>query len=374
MLNKALKILNNKKMKKIILSLSVVIFSLLAIAQNNISIPNVKQINYQPEERVWFARYGQFQLKFDYSVNGASFGLPQVKEQDSLIEKIKVCLDVALENKINVAIFPELSFSFKNNKRNKFLKYMENFSSEHDMIIIAGTFYDKNGVCKNATILPTGTYYTYKTRPSIFESSTLSGEGMVFSDTLHLFNTKYGRFLTLVCVDLISDDANYCVRSLSNKGMIDMLINIEYNPKSQEFMREASAMTVRHPLFVSLTNVSCHGAIEKYTWDGDEYGNTSVFGSVRTCFKEKIAQSLPSFYCVTDSIGKKGAQKAIIQTLPAYKSMLGIIDPGEEALLMYDINLRVIRTPQENNAPDQGYPTIKNIKKIDLKEKFKEQQ
>ena len=140
---------------------------------------------------------------------------------------------------------------------------------------------------------------------------------MAFSDTLHLFNTKYGKFLTLVCVDLISDDANYCVRDLSNKGMIDMLININYNPKSQEFMREASAMTVRHPLFVSLTNVSCHGEIEKYTWDGNEFGNTSVFGSVGHSFKKGIAESLPSFYCVTDTLKIEGKQKTIIQTHPA---------------------------------------------------------
>lgn len=359
-------------MKKIILSLSVFVLSLISVAQNDLGIPNVKQIEYQSEKEVWFARYGQFQLKFDYSVDGTPFGLPQVKEQDSLIRKMKICLDIALENKINVAVFPELSLSFKTNKHNKFVRYLEKFSSENDMIIIAGTYYDRTGICKNATILPTGTHYTYKIRPSIFESSTLSGHGMAFSDTLHLFNTKYGRFLTLVCVDLISDDANYCVRDLSNKGMIDMLININYNPKSQEFMREASAMTARHPLFVSLTNVSCHGKIVKYTWDGYEFGNTSVFGSIRNSFKEEIAESLPSFYCVTDSIEKEGKQKPVIQTHPAYKSMLGIINPGEESLLMYDINLRVIRTPQENNAPDQGYPTIKNIQKIDLKEAFKE--
>ncbi len=370
MLNK-IQTLDNKKMKKIILFLSVFFISLLSVAQKDISIPDLEQIEYQSENRVWFARYGQFQLKFDYSVDKTPFGLPQVKEQDSLIGKIKICLDIAKENKINVAIFPELSISLKNNKRKKLLRYLEKFSLENDMVIIAGTFYDKSGICKNATILPTGTHYTYKIRPSIFESSTLSGHGMTFSNTLHLFNTKYGRFLTLVCVDLISDDANYSVRNLSNKGMIDMLININYNPKSQEFMREASAMTVRHPLFVSLTNVSSYGKIEKYSWDGNEFGNTSVFGSIRANFKEEIAKSLPSFYYVTNSKKQSENQKPVIQTRPAYKSMLGIINPGEESLLMYDINLRVIRAPQVNNAPDQGYPTIKNIQKIKLEDKFK---
>ena len=132
-------------MKKIILSLSVFVLSLISVAQNDLGIPNVKQIEYQSEKEVWFARYGQFQLKFDYSVDGTPFGLPQVKEQDSLIRKMKICLDIALENKINVAVFPELSLSFKKNKHNKFVRYLEKFSSENDMIIIAGTFYDKTG-------------------------------------------------------------------------------------------------------------------------------------------------------------------------------------------------------------------------------------
>ena len=348
-------------MKTLSLITLILVINLISIAQNNLSVPKVKRVDYQSEQKVWFARYGQFQLEFDYSIDGTPFGLPLVKEQDSLIEKMKVCLDLAQENKINVVIFPELSLSYKKNKRLKFLKYLEDFASENDIIIVAGTFYDDEGICTNATILPSGICYTYKIRPSIFESSTIEGNGMAFSDTLHLFKTKYGNFVTLVCVDLISDDANYCVRDLSNKGMIDMLININFNPKSQEFMREASAMTMRHPLFVSLTNVASHGKIVKYTWDGNEFGNTSVFGSTRSNFKQEITKSLPDFYCVLDSIKR---------THPAYKSMLGIIDPGEETLLLYDINLRVIRAPEENNAPDQGYPTIKNIKKIDLKEKF----
>ena len=244
---------------------------------------------------------------------------------------------------------------------------METFSNQNDLIIIAGTFYDDNGKCKNATILPTGAIFTYKLRPSIFETSTLCGQGMALSDTLHLFKTKYGNFITLVCVDLISDDANYKVRELSNKGFIDILININFNPKSQEFMREASAITTRHPLFVSLTNVSNYGEIKKYTWDDDEYGNTSIFGSVQHNFTNDISKSLPSFYCVTDTINEGNQKKIITKTHPAYKSMLGVIDPGKEALILYDINLRVIRAPEENNAPDQGYPTIKNIEIIDIK-------
>jgi hypothetical protein len=330
-------------------------------------LPVVKEVEYQKGKKVWFARYGQFQLKFDFTAEKTPFGLPQVKDQDLQIEKLKNCLDTAVRYGLNVAIFPELTVSLKKGKRKKMVRFMEKVAADNDMIIVAGTFYDDNGSCKNAVVLPTGTVYSYKIRPSIFESSPLYGEGMAFGDTLFLFRTKYGNFMPLVCVDLISDDANYTVRNLANKRELDMLVNINFNPKSQEFMREASAMTVRHPLFVSITNVCCYGEVKKYSWDEDEYGNTSVFGSVDQGFKEKVAKSLPPFYTVTDTVsGENGIKKVVVQTHPAYKSMLGIVDPGREALLLYDINLRLIHTPQENNAPDQGYPVIKNIRTIDL--------
>ncbi|MCD4746259.1 MAG: hypothetical protein K8R58_08165 [Bacteroidales bacterium] len=353
-------------MRKLIFIGIGLILGIISIAQTNLSIPYITSIEYQSENKEWFAKYGQFQLKFDYTIDNTPFGLPQIYDQDLQINKIKKCLDIAKNKGINVVIFPELSISLKKNKRKKLVKYIEKFAFDNDMIIIAGTFYDDEGICKNVTVLPTGSVFTYKLRPSIFESSTKGGNGMSFSDTLHLFNTKYGDFLTLVCVDLISDDANYKVRELSNKGLLDMLINISFNPKSQEFMREASAITVRHPLFVCLTNVCCHGEIKKFTWDDNEYGNTSVFGSVRHNFKNEITNSLPPFYCVSDTLMENNKQKIITITHPAYKSMLRLVNPGEEALLLYDINLRVIRAPEENNAPDQGYPTIKNIEVIDI--------
>ncbi|MCP4552114.1 MAG: hypothetical protein GY834_08780, partial [Bacteroidetes bacterium] len=293
-------------MKKTTLVLLALTLALLSAAQVDFGIPKIKQIEYQPENKLWFARYGQFQFEFEYTVENTSFGLPQVKDQELQVEKIKKYLEMALAMKINVAIFPELSISLKEAERKNLINYLEEFSYKNDMIIIAGTFYDNLGKCKNATVLPTGTIYTYKIRPSIFESSTLGGNGMSFSDTLHLFNTKYGNFLTLVCVDLISDDANYKVRDLSNKGLLDILININFNPKSQEFMREASAIAARHPLFVSITNViNNKDAIDKFTWDKNEYGNTSIFGIVRRDFKEEIAESLPSFYCENDTNNKK---------------------------------------------------------------------
>ncbi|MGL4518977.1 MAG: hypothetical protein ACRCUJ_04495 [Phocaeicola sp.] len=341
-------------------TLLLILFSALALtggAQLTDGLPQLKFIDYEPEQRVWFARFGQFQLHFDYAFHPET-GLIVVKDADQQLKKIAHSLEVAKEKKLNVLIFPELSLSMEADLRNQAIAMLQHHATEQDAIIIAGTYYDEVRYCKNLTILPTATHHSYKLRPSIFEASPLSGQGMTPSDTLHVFRTKYGNLLTLVCVDLISDDLNYMARNLSNRGMIDMLININFNPKSQEFMREASSMSLRHPLFVSLTNVSLFQS--GGTYDGDEFGNSSLFGSIhQESHGLKIRSTLPDFYKTPDG--------TMLQ--PAYKNMLALVPPEVEGVLIYDLNLRMIRTPMENNAPDQGYPTVRNIEVVEWNKK-----
>ncbi len=344
----------------ILLAVAIIILFSIPSAPQTATIPKIKYIDYQSDNREWFVRYGQFQISFDYDINQTN-GLVLVKNQAAQLAKIRKCLNIAREKDIRVLIFPELTISLNDELRKTALELMEKYARDNDAIIISGTFYDENRHGKNAVILPTGIQYTYKTRPSIFEVSPLCGQGMISADELHVFRTKYGNFLVLVCVDLISDDANYTARYLSNKGFIDVLININYNPKSQEFMREASAMTTRHPLFATITNITKYQ--QRCTYDGDEFGNTALFGALNNdSLREKLIKDIPDCY--------KTADKKKLQ--PAYKNLIALINPEDEALLLYDINLRVIRPPKENNAPDQGYPTVKNIEIVSLIDKVLE--
>lgn len=342
-------------MKKILVAF-IVVFPFLSInGQFTPDFPEVAFIDYQSSSREWFVRCAQFQTFMEYSDNPEN-GLVMVKNPDSYCSKIISCLDIAKKYNVNILIFPEVSMSLPDTMRHRVVSVMEKFSRDNDAIIIAGTYFNEKRYSKNITILPSGTYESYKIRPSIYEVSTQMGKGMEGGDTLFVFRTKYGNFLPLMCVDLISDDANFVARSLSNKGMIDMLININYNPKSQEFMREASAICVRHPIFVSVTNITLFQ--KGGTYDGDEFGNTSLFGSINNHrLGKQILKNIPDFYKTPD---KK-------EILPPYKSMLGIVPPEMEGALIYDLNLRVVRTPRENNAPDQGYPTVKNIKVVPIK-------
>jgi predicted amidohydrolase len=282
-------------------------------------------------------------------------GLPFVSNPEKQIEKIKKCLDIAKNKNINVLILPECALSLQGEYRKSLLSYIKDFSKENDMVIIAGSFYDENRNSRTVLVLPDGVYLGYKIRPSKFEVSPFEGKGMQFADTLFVLKTKYGNILPLTCVDLISDDANYIARYLSNRGLIDFLVNINYNPASQEFMREASSLVLRHPLFVSITNVTVGKA---GCSDNDlEYGNSAVFGSISKEFQLSLIEKISDCY---KNYNKKSLQ-------PAYRTLLSHVNPEKEGILNYEINLRLIRTPAQTNAPDQGYPTIRNINIIDLK-------
>ena len=180
---------------------------------------------------------------------------------------------------------------------------------------------------------------------------------MVGGDTLYVFRTKYGNFLPITCVDLISDDVQYLARAQANRSQIDVLVNITYNPASWEFMREANALVKRHPVFVNLTNVSNPGKKIPDNSDfpdcpdtGGLYGNSSLFASLDRDLRKKIIAPIPS--CFKTPKGNLH---------PAYDSLIRQIDPDKEGILSYELNLRLVRQPKTTNAPDQGYPTLRNL-------------
>lgn len=334
-----------------------VILSALGFTQPTFSqIPYVKTIEYKSNERIWYARFGQCQIQFEL-VNDTLTGLSYVKDEKRQIEQIENCLLRAKDNKIDVLIFPECAMSLSPKNRDMVFKKLQIFAKENDKIIIGGTFYDEKRYSRTVIVLPDTIYLGYKIRPSRFEASPNFGQGMIMADTLLVFKTKFGNFLPITCVDLISDDVNYVARLLSNRGEIEILININWNPASQEFMREASAMTNRHPLVVSITNVTLNK--NGCTGEDREFGNTSIFGTIRTekHFQDSLIAKIDDCF--------KTCDKKLLH--PSYNALLGHITPQMEGILIYDINLRLIRPTLQTNAPDQGYPSVKNIRTIPLK-------
>jgi predicted amidohydrolase len=230
------------------------------------------------------------------------------------------------------------------------------------MVIICGSFYNSERKNSAVIITPNGEVSGDKIRPSRSETNPLNGYGMKGGEKLAYLTTKYGNIIVVTCVDLVSDDVQYVVRRMSNLHMIDLCININYNKASWEFMREASAVVKRHPLFFAITNSD--NPEGKSTDDGHSYGNTSIFASIQKDNAEYLVPNGPSPFSICENVA--GSDEKKCKRHPAYETLIANIPPGKEGILIYDLNLRLVRTPGETNAPDQGYPTIRDIRMIPL--------
>ena len=310
-----------------------------------------------------FATYAQCQFEFSYETD-PSTGLAMIP--DRYREKVNTCLSVAVREGADVLILPELSLAFKESTRHSIIEAMQKAANKQDMIVVAGSFYDSNRQSRLPVIGPGWMDLGYKMKPSRFEASPRFGMGMKEGEELLLIQTTAGRIVPLTCVDLISDSAQYTVRNLATRGEIDVIANLNFNPAAWEFLIEANSIARRHPVVVSITNVA--GLPEgrrrpecKQNADtGYCFGNSAVFASLRekdsdcpNCAKH-ILELVPSFF-------KSGETR----TLP-YDTMAAAIPASQEGMLIYDINLRMLREPASTNAPDQGYPVVRNLRRIPL--------
>lgn len=326
-------------------------------------IPNVVEFNYRSGSKVWWSRIAQCQLRYSFEKLKKN-GLYRInsKESDMLKKKIMQSLEICIKNKVNIVIFPELILAFQDASREKLIAMLVQKARQHEMIIICGSFYNSERKNSVVIITPNGELNGDKIRPSKMEANPLSGHGMKGGEKVAYLKTKYGNIIVVSCADLISDDVQYIIRRMSNLGMIDLCININYNPASWEFMREASAIVKRHPLFFAITNSD--NPRKNTIDDGYSYGNTSIFASMNKENAECIVPDQPSPFSICEN--PAGSDEKKCRRHPAYETLITYIPPGKEAILMYDLNMRLTRTPRETNAPDQGYPTIKNIQTIPL--------
>ncbi|MCX6583310.1 MAG: hypothetical protein NT166_24300 [Candidatus Aminicenantes bacterium] len=340
----------------------LILFYGLAFSTNlELTLPQIEYISYAQMEKLNTVRYAQCQLKYELFPNKKT-GLSMVKDPEKLENKIRMCLQIGLEKKVNVFIFPELSLSLPEKMRENLLNDLFTFSKNNDLIIIGGSFYDDFRKNKVPIIIPSGIFYSYKIRQSKFEVSPLKGEGMEAGEKLLVLHTKYGNILVITCVDLISDDIQYIARYLSNRKLINILITISYNPVSMEFMREVSAIVKRHELFGLITNISNPNALSNDNSnckDDNKYGNSSVFATINDEYKKNLIPLISDCFkdCNLETINS------------SYSTLIAQLNSNDEAMLICDLNLNVIRPPLVTNAPDQGYPPIKNIEKIFIQEK-----
>jgi hypothetical protein len=131
-----------------------------------------------------------------------------------------------------------------------------------------------------------------------------------------------------------------------------------------EFLVEANSIARRHPVFVTITNVAAYPPTKKECANdpGKSYcaGHTALFGNLRADPKDcpncihAVTQDLPSIFLTGNN-----------RSVP-YDSIVADVPPLNESLLVYELNLRLLREPAATNAPDQGYPPIRSIHRVQL--------
>lgn len=338
-------------------------------------LPPVRIVGIGAEKsRLSFARFGQVQFIFPLNYDNTTGLYTVPPEYES---KINRCLDIALMEKINVLVFPELILAFPKDVRNRIINRARKIAEQSGMIIIAGSFYDAKQFNRIVVISGQGLELGYKLRPSRYEASPRSGLGMAPGESLLVLHTPYGRLAVITCVDLISDAVQYMLRNLATRGEIDVIININYNQAAWEFLVEANSIARRHPVFVSVTNVAGTNVPTKLpdgmkkkcfpngqlSDDGSCYGNSALFGSVRT-----RDEDCPNcFKMIEEFVGDQFKVKSKGPRSIPYDTMLANIPPFEEAMLVYELNLRLKREPLVTNAPDEGYPPVRGLRKMPLK-------
>jgi len=333
----------------------------LAAAYDLPRIRPVDHRNGQPYRP--FATYGQCQIELSPSVDKHT-GLPVIA--DDYAAKIDRCLSLAVKEKVQVLILPELSLAFPEPTRAAITARMRKLAADQQLVIIAGSFYDENSFSRIPVIGPGWEEYGFKVKPSRFEASPRYGFGMREGRELLLLDTIYGRIVPLTCVDLISDAVQYSVRNLATRGKIDMIANLNYNPAAWEFLIEGNGIVRRHPVALSITNAA--GAPDprlkaECLQKGDNgycFGNSALFASLR----EKKTDWPNSSGSVSDMVApvfKNGNARSL-----PYDNLIAVVSPFKEAMLIYDLNLRLLREPAATNAPDQGYPVVRNVRQVPL--------
>ena len=310
-----------------------------------------------------FVRVGQCQLRFALHLDRAR-GLWQVADPALHCARLQRCVDLAVGAGVDLLVLPELALSLPERSRRQLIRRLRTVAARERMLIIAGSWYAADRTHRYLVIGPGWVEQGYKLNPSFFEVSPVAGKGMQRGRDLLVLQTDWGTLCVVVCVDLISDGVQYAVRSRAAQGALDMLHVISYNPAACEFLLEANSIARRHPLFVSVTN-----ALDPDEGDNPcAYGHTAVFADFR-----RAEPGTPTPNTAQDAIAglpavvlEPPADQRPLQRRLAFSHLMADLGTQDEAILIYDLNPRLRQLPLVVNAPDQGYPPVKNVTVVPL--------
>ena len=321
-----------------------------------------------------FARFSQCQIEVSLASKPNDQGVWEASESENLLSSVRACVKTAVRENVDVLILPELALSMPDNLRNGLIDELKTTTKSERMIIVAGSHYDDSRFNRLIVVGPEWTEAGYKVRPSRFEASPLANDGMKPGPEVLVIKSDFGTLAIITCVDLISDEIQFIVRRLATRGEIDVLINVNHNPSSWEFLIEANSIVRRHPLFASITNVfvPAEKVSRECLKDGKPkdigycYGHTSVFASLRTSPNDSPNSTYRLLKTLPEPIVNLSPDGEPVGISLPYSNVVADVGAFREGLLVYELNMLLKREPNATNAPDQGYPTIRGVKIVDL--------
>lgn len=193
-------------------------------------------------------------------------GLYFPNNTEKFISIIKNVLKKAEKEKVNLIVFPELSIPKET------IKIIKAFSSKNEILIVAGSHYDKKEnkkiVSKCPIVFKNQVFYTEKINPAPGELSSLPNQGLCQGNGIYVFeNSPIGNFAVLIC----SDNLMTAAKDLIKGEKLDFWIIPSFQKNSDWHYRRMNSD-------VEDTRESRYIIYSNNKMDGEGDGNTSFFG------------------------------------------------------------------------------------------------
>jgi tetratricopeptide (TPR) repeat protein len=224
--------------------------------------------NINPTDAEW-VRVALVQLNYSLSLDEVpnEFGY-KLQDKEEVRSKIFKALEIATANKANIICFPELcveeAWIEEARKRYK------------DCIIIFGSFY-KHAFNTCPIIAEGRVYYVQKISPSpLNESDTGTGRCMKSGRQIVIFQTKFGRFVVLICRDFLDMVHKIVYNPDEKKNKVDFVIVPSRNRAVDLFQKRGDLVCQEDdlPFVLQVNTVKIN--------DEDDAGGTCIIGMDHT--------------------------------------------------------------------------------------------
>jgi hypothetical protein len=184
--------------------------------------------------------------------------------QEITQRKVFAALEIARKEGVNIVCFPELSV---------LLQWVEPVRREFgNMVIVLGTYYDRRFNI-SPVIVDGKTYLVRKINPSPgIEEVTGPRRGMRRGYEIPIFQTRFGRFVVLICLDYMKESYRIVHNSDTNIRNVDFVINPCCNKDVTNFQQQANldCQKGNYPYILQVNPVAV---------EGQKCGGTCVIGT-----------------------------------------------------------------------------------------------